>query len=629
MMIDPKRYATVDFETGPIQDRPDYPPDPVGVAIRWPYGKAAYYRWGHPDGNNCSRKYGTYMLSKVWDDERLEMIFHNAKFDVAVAVEKLGLAMPAWHRIHDTMFLMFLEDPHSNTLSLKPGAERYLDMPPDEQDELHEWLWERRKILSEQTGIKMTKKNIGAFIAFAPGDLVGKYAGGDVDRTWGLFELLYPRVCAAGMREAYDRERQLLPILLENERIGIRVDVAALERDIEDYELEFAHVEEGITRALGMDFINLDADNDVADALSAAGLVDDDKWVLTPSGQRSVSKDNLTPSMFNDPQVAYALGYRNRLKTCLEMFMRPWLRQAKLRDGWVSTNWNQVRDTHGGTCTGRPSTRNPNFLNIAKEFEGRGDGYQHPDFIPSAVHEDQSVMPLPLVRKYMLPDEGHVWMYRDFSGQEIRVLAHYESGALYDAYNENPDLDPHNWVKEEGEALTGIEMERTEVKGLNFLAIYGGGIPAIMKRLGISKREAQWYKDFHDRALPGRKVVNEEITRLVRRGLPVHTWGGRRYYVRRPKAGQTYEYQLINYLCQGSAADLTKQALIDWYYHPDRTARFLVTVYDEIDISCPIGQEAEQMELLRECMDRDRLDVPMRSDGAVGPTWGDLEEWAD
>ena len=90
----------------------------------------------------------------------------------------------------------------------------------------------------------------------------------------------------------------------------------------------------------------------------------------------------LTPDLYSDPRVASAFGYRNRLTTCLKMFMLPWLVQAEARgDGRISTNWNQVRGEAGGTRTGRPSTRDPNFLNISKAWDGNDDGYIHPDFL--------------------------------------------------------------------------------------------------------------------------------------------------------------------------------------------------------------------------------------------------------
>lgn len=49
--------VTVDFETFGILPRPDYPPRPVGVAIKRPGRKARYYAWDHQTGqNNCTRE---------------------------------------------------------------------------------------------------------------------------------------------------------------------------------------------------------------------------------------------------------------------------------------------------------------------------------------------------------------------------------------------------------------------------------------------------------------------------------------------------------------------------------------------------------------------------------------------
>ena len=89
----------------------------------------------------------------------------------------------------------------------------------------------------------------------------------------------------------------------------------------------------------------------------------------------------------------------------------------------------------------------------------------------------------------------------------------------------------------------------------------------------------------------------------------------------------TYTYKLINYIVQGSAADLTKEALIQWHSAKDRAARFLVTVYDEINVSSERGSAAvRQMKLLKDIMEEDRLTIPMRSSPKHGPTWGDAKK---
>lgn len=614
--------VTIDYETAAIQDgRPHFPPAPCGVAVKWGCGPSRYYAFAHPAANNCTEAEAVAELNRVWDSGQPVCAF-NLKFDLSVAHEKNRLPWLPWQRTHDPMFLAYLADPHARTLGLKPLAADWLKWAPEERTAVDDWLWERRAQLVAAYGGNVTKTNLGGWISKAPGGLVGTYACGDTDRAYALLQHLGPIIEKNGMLPAYQRELKLLPILAENERLGMRVDAAELENDIAVYDTTMVVVENKLRARLGAPDLNFDADADVAEALIRSGVVLESSFALTKTGKLSTSKEYLTPDLFTDPAVASALGYRNRLTTCLNTFMKPWLEQASQWGGKIGTNWNQVRGEGGGTRTGRPSTNRHNFLNLAKSFEGRDDGYAHPAFL--------GLPQLPLVRKYVLPDEGQVFLHRDFSGQELRVFAHLEQGDLYRQYHANPALDPHKFV---GQQLMGVacrEIERTKVKTLNFQALYGGGVPALQKKLRCSGTEAKELKAFHDKALPGRKALNDVIRDIFARQEPIRTWGGRMYYCEEPgmskKHGRfmTYEYKGINYVIQGSAADITKQAIIDWY--PGRGgSRLLVQVYDEIDLSAPIETAPRDMAWLKEVMEAPRLSVPMLSDPKHGPTWGDAE----
>lgn len=618
----------LDFETKAIEGRPVYPPEPVGVSIQWHHEAPRYYAWGHlSGGNNCTFEQAFTALEKAWMSGE-PLLFHNAKFDVAVANECLGLPLPPWHLIHDTMFLIFLLDPHARTTALKPLAQDMLGMPPEEQDEVARWVWANRERILAATGQKVpSAKKTGAFIWCAPGNVVEPYANGDVIRTRRLFDHMMPLVEKYGMVEAYDRERRLLPIVMDMERGGLRIDVQRLAKDTETYQAAFKQVEDELRRFLGATALNFDADADVAEVLLQRGIVPNDNWTTTKSGQLSMSKDNLHPDLFTGPggaEVASALGYRNRLLTCLRMFMEPWLAQAsRTKGGTIHTNWHQTRGAEqGGTRTGRPSTSDPNLLNISKSWDGRDDGYQHPAFL--------GLPELPLIRTYVLPDEGHTFVHRDFSGQELRIFGHFEKGDLHQQYQDDPALDVHKFVGAELMRVAMREIERTRVKTLNFQAIYGGGVPALQKKLRCSAQEAKELKNFHDQALPGRKILAEEIKRCVRSGLPICTLGGRLYFPEAPGPdGRSKEYKLTNYIIQGSAADLTKQSIIDWdemnrSLSPDMRARFLITVYDENNISAPTHLKREHMLELRRIMNTPRLGmtVPMLSDGKWGDSWG-------
>ena len=623
------KMPTIDFETKAIQARPAYPPEPVGVSVKLPGKKSQYLAWGHPTGNNTTKTEAVRFLKTLWKPGQ-PLLFFNGKFDVDVGETHLGLPRLSATDIHDTMFMMFLRDPHARQLDLKGLAERYLGEAPEERDELKEWILKNVKTAE---GKRPKPSEWGAYISEAPAGLAGRYAMGDTDRTWGLFKDSWDYVINEhDMLGAYQREQKVMPLFLDNERIGIRVDVKRLRKDVKAYSAALEAADAWLRKRLKSPNLNMDNDTQMLEALLRAGVVREEDLVLTATGKFSISKKNLTPDLYRDPRVASAFGYRNRLTTCLKFFMLPWLAQAEARgDGRISTNWNQVRGGDGGTRTGRPSTRDPNFLNISKSWDNNDDGYVHPEFL--------SVLELPLVRRYLLPDEGEMWLHRDYNGQELRLLAHFEDGPLLAAYQANPWLDVHQHVADLIEEKTGKKFTRKSVKIANFRIIYGGGAPATAQGIGCTMEEAKDLLRAHGAALPsvnGRGGLSAETKDIGKRGDCLFTWGGRAYYVEPPAFSKkhnrvmSFEYKLLNYLCQGSAADVTKQAMINYDEHPKRRGRFLVQVYDEMNVSSGPDPKAE-MAVLRDSMEMlsEQLDVPMLSEGKWGKTWGDQKKFEE
>ena len=97
--------VTIDFETEAIIGA-GKPPKPVGVAIKVAGGKGKYMAWGHPVGNNCTVEEAGRVLKGLWGGP---LLFHNAAFDLSVAQAHFGLPTPCFH---DTLFTLFLVDPH-------------------------------------------------------------------------------------------------------------------------------------------------------------------------------------------------------------------------------------------------------------------------------------------------------------------------------------------------------------------------------------------------------------------------------------------------------------------------------------------------------------------------------------
>ena len=633
------RPTTIDFESHGIEGRPHYPPLPCGVSIK-PWGKPArYYAWGHTYDNNCTWAEAKAALTEAYACKD-GILCQNGKFDVDVAEVFFGLPVPAWQDIHDTMFLLFLDSPHEQELGLKPSATRLLGTPPDEQDEVCDWLLAHQPL----PGIKISKSKQSdhyfmKYLPYAPGGLVGKYANGDVERTEAIFKLLWPKTIERGMLAAYDRERELMPILLEMERRGILVDVERLSADV----LKYTHWQEAVDAWLIKKLkapkdINLDSGEQLVAVMVAAGACDTDLMPLTATGKYQSNKDALLLGV-KDKSLLGILRYRAALKTCLGTFMRSWLEMALATGGTIHTTWNQIRSTGAdasGVRTGRLSATW--FMNIPKEFTPLWQ-HEEPDErrakkLPKCPIK--GLPSLPEVRSYIIPGEGRVLIDRDYSQQEPRILAHFDGGDLMAKYNENPWIDFHDYAKAELE-LMGKFYERKPVKNTNLGLIYGMGAGKLAIKNDMSVDEANELKKAILLLYPGLKDMYKDMKVRAANNQPIRTWGGREYYCEPPKLVdgriREFDFKLVNVLIQGSAADCTKTAIIQFIKRCAELGKLnawwlLLNVHDQLTVSVPIAELDEAMEVLRQAMEGVKFDVPMLSEGAISEVnWNELYDY--
>ena len=625
--------TTIDFETHGIEGRPKYPPMPVGVSIK-PWGKPAkYYAFGHLSENNCCWSEAAAALEAAYQCPA-GVLCQNAKFDLDVAETWFGLKLPRWDLIHDTMFLLFLDDPHQKELSLKPAAARLLDWDPEEQDAVGDWLIEHQPV----RGVKISRSKssdhyFGRYIAYAPGKLVGKYANGDVDRTAGLFKLQWQRIQERQMLEPYDRERELMPILLEMERRGLPVDLLKLRADVLSYNQWREKLNIWIIKRLkAAPEINLDSGGQLMDAVIAIGAADPELIPLTKTGKLQTNKEALLLGV-TDKQLLAALKYRSQLNTCLNTFMEPWLRIAEQSNGLIYTTWNQVRAPKGGdnagTRTGRLSST-PNFQNIPKSF------------VAIFAHEQKGLPTSPLkglpslpnMRSYLVPFKGHVFIDRDYSQQEPRILAHFDGGSLLEKYLENPWVDFHDYAKAEL-AKMGKHYERRPVKDTNLGLIYGMGVGKLAMKTGLPVDETAELKKAVLALYPGLKEMYRDMKVRSVTNQPVRTWGGREYYCEPPAIVdgrlRHFDYKLVNVLIQGSAADCTKEAIIRFDHKVKELGKnwwMLLNVHDQLTASVPQKESFRAMEDLRVSMESVEFDVLMLSEGSTSATnWAELKDY--
>lgn len=635
--------VAVDFETEGVEKRPKYPPIPVGVALYYGAKQKEYLAWGHPIENNCTKAQAIRKVKEAFSS--CEVVFHNSEFDIAVAKTHMGVEPP--EQYHDTMFLAFLNDPREQAMDLKSLADKYLGMPPKERDQLQEWILEN---VFKARKMKPTKADpLGAHIHEAPGKLVGRYAIGDVERTYKLFQYLYPIVRDRGMLPAYNRELRCMPIFSQMSEYGLLVDHKRLDKDLQSWRKQQAERAEWVRKRLkqpkGWNEIDskgnlvsssIDSNAKLADALDKSGKVS--HWIMTapsdshPEGQRSTSRENLI-EVCTDKKLIEELGRFGILQTYIGTFAVPWLESALSNGGRIYPSFNQVRGQEDGqmrgTRTGRPSSNNPNLLNVPRN------------------QEDPL---LPNMRNYIIPDPGHVFIIRDYNQQELRILAHFEDGVLCIYFLEDPRLqgekdkkkwaDAHTMVQELIHQIVGVLYPRKDVKVVNFGVIYGQGVELTAKKIGGTTESARSLKKAHSTALPGVAELSKIIKQTSASGEPIVTWGGREYYVEPSKTVRNkrthamehrdFAYKLLNYLIQGSAADCTKEAMIRTSEVFHQSSRLVLQVYDELVGQCLKERLKREMYVMKNSMESIEFDVPMLSDGKVAyKSWGEAEEYND
>ena len=575
--------VAIDFETQGIEDRPKYPPMPVGVAIYKEGCTPQYFAWGHPTQNNCTQATAIKTLQKVLDDSANELIFHNAPFDAAVMEERLGLVVP-WNRVHDTMVLAFLQDPFGE-LALKPLAAQWLQMPPDEQDAVKDWLIKH--------AVCRDTKGWGAHICMAPGELVGTYAIGDVVRTLQLFKLLYEHATNTDMLPAYQRELALMPHILKMERRGLKLDGELLSKDVDYYFAALDELDETICAMLGAT-VDIDSGAQLADAIEAAGM--SKGFATTPTGLRSTAKESLIGAI-NNPTLLGHLLVRGSVATCLRTFMASWLDQYN-KHGRLYVKWNLVRNySDTGARTGRISS-SPNLQNIPVEWEG----------LKAQLDKIGYVLPFPLpqVRKYIIPDEGKMFLDRDYSAQELRLLTHFAPGKLLKELETDPTADIHQI------AAKIANISRKEAKTLAFAVLYGAGVGKIAESLHMTVTEATRVKEQYLKALPEIRELTRSVQAAGKNKSFIITLGGRQYYAQKPAVvkgiWKSFEYKLTNYLIQGSAADATKQAMLD-YCQNTTHGELVLSVHDELVIQVDTEHSEAESELLEAAMNGSFQDV--------------------
>jgi DNA polymerase-1 len=611
--------VAIDFETGPILPRPEYPPVPVGVAIYEEHKDPFYLAWGHPAENNCTFEEARGILYEIWMRRCSQLVFHNAQFDVDVAETHMGMPELPWHQMHCTQIMAFLAEPEAKSTALKVLAEEHLGMEPDEQTELFEWI-------KANVPEAKRKKKVGAWIGQTPGKMCGKYAIGDVVRTLKLFDHFSAWIKANNVTPAYERERKLVRTVLAMERRGVQVNPDGVAESLADCERGMEIAQSFFDQVLGGP-INVMAKEALADRLEELGYVEPTAWHRTWTGRRQTSHESLAAVMPKRRTMLSALRYYSLMKTIHDS-MAKWGSGDRMYCQWNTTRRSSESKTVGAR-TGRLSS-SPNFQNIPARIPKVANDGGEADYL-AAKGGEVLLLPgyewrhapcIPHPREHIVAPEGYALGCRDYSQQELRILAHFAGHGLARRYRQDPDTDMHSFAQEELMSRFGIELARGKVKTLGFGLLYGQSVGATAAELGEAFETTQTYRRKYLEALDGVVELQTELKSRAANDTSFRTWGGRLYWCEEPAIVQgkyrTFEYKMLNTLIQGSAGDHMKETLVRAH---DAGLGVVVTVHDEVLFEAPEHCIKEADREMEEIMEGIQFKVPMRSDGKVGENW--------
>jgi DNA polymerase-1 len=174
----------------------------------------------------------------------------------------------------------------------------------------------------------------------------------------------------------------------------------------------------------------------------------------------------------------------------------------------------------------------------------------------------------------------------------LRILAHFERGVLMRAYLKDPNMDVHEYVRQLILKETGMDFPRKFIKVTVFGIIYGMGLEKLADRLEAGKSTAKKIKAALFKVVPGIPKLMRQLEDLAEHDEPLVTWGGRRYfceeqkYVKEIGRWRSFEYKMLNYKIQPSAADCTKQGMINVRRDVPQV-RIAVQVHDELLCMAP------------------------------------------
>ena len=563
----------------------------VGVATKdW----KGYFPIRHAGGGNLDEAVVLRWLQKTLSVSSREVIFHNALYDVGW-LRREGVDVKG--KIFDTMFAAPIVDENRYSYSLDSLGQTYCGEKKDEsllQDAALAW-----GINPKSEMYKLHSK------------YVGPYGEQDAALTLKLYEKLRMELREQNLEPIYEIECRLIPLLLEMRWRGVRVDEQKAEDVSKNLSLQEQKLHIEIKRKYGED-VNLWANASLQKVFDKNNLA----YPRTEKGMPSFQRQWLESHEHELPQMIVRARKLNKARTT---FIDKMISEHAV-NGRIHAEAHPLRSDAGGTVSGRFSYSNPNLQQVPARDPEIGN----------------------LIRSLFIPEEGCQWGVFDYSQQEPRLTVHYANtmgliGAkdAVTAYRDK-NADFHQIVADMA------NIPRKQAKNINLGLSYGMGKEKLIKELGLGDTEAQALLTKYHEKVPFIRGLQDQCARVALDRGYIKTLAGRRCHFdlwehkydktmplpleeARDKYGdvlkRSYTYKALNRLIQGSAADMTKLAMLGLW---EEGIVPHIQVHDEVDISIEDGEQAAKVSRIMEnCVD---LAVPLVVDTELGPNWGSTEE---
>jgi DNA polymerase I-like protein with 3'-5' exonuclease and polymerase domains len=472
------------------------------------------------------------------------------------------------------------------------------------EDGLNEWAVEH--------GIPAAK--VKANLWQMPAEVVGPYAEMDATLALKIFAKQLPLLKEQELWKVFELETALVDLLLDMRFQGIPVDLDRADEVRKRLEAEEAAAQNRLDSLAGQ-AVDVWSGDDIKKACDRLGL----QYPMTAKGNPSFEAEWLEAQ--ETPFFQGVLRVR-RLNRGGGVFIQKKILEMQHR-GRVHPSFMQSRDDDGGTVSGRFASKLPNMQQVPA----------------------RDPVLAPLIRSIYRPLPGALWMVGDYSQQEPRVTVHYAylsgfrgSDEARRRYTENPDTDYHQMVAEMA------HIPRKDAKAMNLGLAYGMGKAKMALDLGRSMKEVTELYDQYHASVPFVKLLGDKCTRvaqdrgyirtLLGRRRHFELWGPTKYSsgvrpLPRLDAIQEFGYPItrwfvhkaMNALVQGSSADMVKAAMVELHKAGDIPH---ITIHDELDLS--VADEAHARRVRQAMLDCVKLEVPLKVDVELGPSWGEAKE---